>query len=201
MCSQSSAGKHGSSVSAQDAKSRETIQEIESICLLKLGSDLQNVSFSRRESLVLSALIFSKLPSRKTRRHRGCADFGWEQFVVDRCMLSHSRSHLTLYGARRTAVSCPGKVLIAGGYLVLDPAYTGAVVATSSRFYTVVEDVIDDAQKGPGEAASQLDIEVRSPQFRQGRWTYRVDCSGGQVRVSQVSRPQYVVSLPSSWQA
>ncbi|KAH9047887.1 Phosphomevalonate kinase [Lactarius hengduanensis] len=35
-------------------------------------------------------------------------------------------------------VSAPGKVLLAGGYLVLDPAYSGVVVSTSSRFYTVI---------------------------------------------------------------
>ena len=37
---------------------------------------------------------------------------------------------------RETTVSAPGKVLIAGGYLVLDPAYTGLVLATNARFYT-----------------------------------------------------------------
>ncbi|KAJ6625633.1 phosphomevalonate kinase [Mycena sp. CBHHK59/15] len=35
-----------------------------------------------------------------------------------------------------TVVSSPGKVLVAGGYLVLDRAYSGVVVSTSSRFYT-----------------------------------------------------------------
>jgi hypothetical protein len=35
-------------------------------------------------------------------------------------------------------VSAPGKVLIAGGYLVLDPAYPGLVISTTSKFYTVI---------------------------------------------------------------
>ncbi|ORY26808.1 hypothetical protein BCR39DRAFT_540302 [Naematelia encephala] len=37
-----------------------------------------------------------------------------------------------------TIVSAPGKVLLAGGYLVLDRSYSGLVVATSSRFYTSI---------------------------------------------------------------
>ncbi|KAF8274552.1 Phosphomevalonate kinase [Lactarius quietus] len=57
-------------------------------------------------------------------------------------------------------VSAPGKVLLAGGYLVLDPAYSGVVVSTSSRFYTVIN---------PGNAGR---IVVRSPQFVNATWSY-----------------------------
>ncbi|KAI0268714.1 ribosomal protein S5 domain 2-type protein [Gloeopeniophorella convolvens] len=57
-------------------------------------------------------------------------------------------------------VSAPGKVLLAGGYLVLDPAYSGVVVSTSSRFYTVIS---------PGSANK---IVVRSPQFANATWSY-----------------------------
>ncbi|KAH9083542.1 Phosphomevalonate kinase [Lactarius deliciosus] len=57
-------------------------------------------------------------------------------------------------------VSAPGKVLLAGGYLVLDPAYSGVVVSTSSRFYTVIS---------PGNAGQ---IIVRSPQFISATWSY-----------------------------
>ncbi|KAJ7045529.1 phosphomevalonate kinase [Mycena alexandri] len=63
-----------------------------------------------------------------------------------------------------TVVSSPGKVLIAGGYLVLDRTYTGVVVSTSSRFYTVVQNSI-------GEDSL---ITVRSPQFVSATWTYSV---------------------------
>lgn len=61
-----------------------------------------------------------------------------------------------------TVVSAPGKVLIAGGYLVLDPAYSGIVVSTSSRFYTVIQ---------PSTCGSNT-IQVRSPQFNASTWTY-----------------------------
>lgn len=33
-------------------------------------------------------------------------------------------------------VSAPGKVLITGGYLVLDEQYSGLVLASTARFYT-----------------------------------------------------------------
>ncbi|ETW80543.1 hypothetical protein HETIRDRAFT_459322 [Heterobasidion irregulare TC 32-1] len=62
-----------------------------------------------------------------------------------------------------TVVSAPGKVLLAGGYLVLDPAYSGVVVSTSSRFYTVIT---------PGGLPGQ--IIVRSPQFLDATWLYDV---------------------------
>ncbi|KAJ7579260.1 phosphomevalonate kinase [Mycena floridula] len=62
-----------------------------------------------------------------------------------------------------TVVSAPGKVLIAGGYLVLDPSYSGIVVSTSSRFYTVVQ-----------AAAATNRIQVRSPQFLDATWDYSI---------------------------
>jgi phosphomevalonate kinase len=57
-------------------------------------------------------------------------------------------------------VSASGKVLLAGGYLVLDPAYSGVVVSTSSRFYTVITPANTDR------------IVVRSPQFINATWSY-----------------------------
>ncbi|KAI0063609.1 Phosphomevalonate kinase [Artomyces pyxidatus] len=78
-------------------------------------------------------------------------------------------------------VSSPGKVLLAGGYLVLDPAYSGLVVSTSSRFYTVIQ---------PGSAHK---IIVRSPQFVDATWSYSwtIDESSQvpTVRVTQIENP------------
>jgi phosphomevalonate kinase len=74
-------------------------------------------------------------------------------------------------GSRETVVSCPGKVLIAGGYLVLDPAYSGLAVATSSRFYTVARSL------SSGTATSDdayIHICVKSPQFSDGRWSFEL---------------------------
>jgi len=64
-----------------------------------------------------------------------------------------------------TVVSAPGKVLIAGGYLVLDPAYSGIVVSTSSRFYTAIYDQ---------HSLKPATIRVRSPQFLEATWLYSV---------------------------
>ena len=71
-----------------------------------------------------------------------------------------------------TIVSAPGKVLAAGGYLVLDQKYSGVVISTSSRFYTVIQ-----------THSSTNQIVVRSPQFLQAEWKYSVvyDTAGIQV--------------------
>lgn len=82
--------------------------------------------------------------------------------------------------AKTTVVSCPGKVFIAGGYLVLEPQYSGLVVGTASRFYTVVQDEVEDGPSNSTagkDGGSSYSITVRSPQFRQAVWTYAVRAS------------------------
>lgn len=67
-----------------------------------------------------------------------------------------------------TIVSAPGKVLLAGGYLVLDQKYSGLVIAISSRFYTLIRSGdLNDSR-----------IRVRSPQFLEAEWNYDVDQDG-----------------------
>lgn len=82
-----------------------------------------------------------------------------------------------------TAISAPGKVLLAGGYLVLDPAYSGVVVSTSARFYTAVRD-LDEAGLG-AQTDRPVEIRVRSPQFENATWVYYVLFDGDGVRVEQ----------------
>lgn len=79
-----------------------------------------------------------------------------------------------------TVVSSPGKVLAAGGYLVLDPKFSGIVVSTSSRFYTVV-------QSGPARENGPIQIRVRSPQFVDATWLYHAYIDDTAVRVEQVA--------------
>lgn len=74
-------------------------------------------------------------------------------------------------------VSAPGKVLLAGGYLVLDPAYSGLVISASSRFYTVVRDA-------PADLPNR--ILVRSPQFIGAEWKYSVNFNGNEVIVEEI---------------
>ncbi|KAH8696141.1 phosphomevalonate kinase [Talaromyces proteolyticus] len=114
--------------------------------------------------------------------------------------------------AATTAVSAPGKVLLTGGYLVLDRKYSGTVFALDARIHAIVEQVHRDRPPTPSEPLAQppdtakeaviedeeqdkkaLDgppeesVVVRSPQFRDAVWEYAVQrCKdGGGVKVSQ----------------
>ena len=62
-----------------------------------------------------------------------------------------------------TTCSAPGKILLAGGYLVLDPAYSGLVLSLSARIYATVRN-------------SQDYTIVTSPQFKDAVWKF--DASG-----------------------
>ncbi|GJJ77801.1 phosphomevalonate kinase [Entomortierella parvispora] len=79
-----------------------------------------------------------------------------------------------------TIVSAPGKVLLTGGYLVLDPAFSGLVVATDARFYTLIR----PAHSPRATATSPFRITVRSPQFQSATWTYWVHIHGKEVQVA-----------------
>ncbi|GAA5825099.1 hypothetical protein JCM11251_006098 [Rhodosporidiobolus azoricus] len=86
-----------------------------------------------------------------------------------------------------TVVSCPGKVLFAGGYLVLDPAYRGFVVGTPSRFYTAVQD--DDLSRREAnetDAEEQFRVTVVSPQFEDGKWVFEARKTDGEWVVNAV---------------
>lgn len=76
-----------------------------------------------------------------------------------------------------SAFSAPGKALIAGGYLVLDPAYNAYVTALSSRMHAVMH------EKVAGSSLSS--VTVRSPQF-DSEWTYNIDVSGAVATFSEV---------------
>jgi hypothetical protein len=73
---------------------------------------------------------------------------------------------LTPQAAMSTAVSAPGKVFLAGGYLVLDRAYTALVFGLSARIHILVKDI----ETSSGVQLSE--IVVQSPQFRDATWNY-----------------------------
>lgn len=77
------------------------------------------------------------------------------------------------------AASAPGKVLLAGGYLVLDRAYTGLVFGLDARIHVAIEPI----QTKSGVSLSE--IIVRSPQFREATWEYgyRLTERGGGIAV------------------
>jgi len=59
-------------------------------------------------------------------------------------------------------VSAPGKVFLAGGYLVLDRAYNALVFGLDARIHAIIQ----------GTSTKDNQIVVESPQFRDSRWVY-----------------------------
>ena len=70
--------------------------------------------------------------------------------------------------ATTTTVSAPGKILLAGGYLVLESPNVGVVIAVDKRFYTTVHLLRSQDEK------KTIQIHVKSPQFGE-EWKYSLD--------------------------
>ncbi|XP_020582926.1 phosphomevalonate kinase, peroxisomal [Phalaenopsis equestris] len=60
--------------------------------------------------------------------------------------------------------SAPGKVLITGGYLVLDRPNSGLVLSTNARFYAIVKPLYEEIEP-KSWAWSWTDVKVSSPQL------------------------------------
>lgn len=78
--------------------------------------------------------------------------------------------------------SAPGKVLLAGGYLILDRSHTGLVFGLNARIHVHVKTL----PTSPGVSLSE--VIVRSPQFREAEWRYgyrKTEDNGG-VEVMQL---------------
>lgn len=80
------------------------------------------------------------------------------------------------------AVSAPGKVLLAGGYLVLDRKYNGLVFGLDARIHVCVKPFNSTS----GVAFSE--VVVRSPQFQNAVWEYgyRLAENDGGMEVTQL---------------
>lgn len=65
-----------------------------------------------------------------------------------------------------TAISAPGKVLLAGGFLVLDRQHTGLVFGLSARINVIAQEI--KTSKG----VQLSEIVVESPQFLEAQWRY-----------------------------
>ena len=86
---------------------------------------------------------------------------------TSKCGHSSTIYHILIAMSRSAvAVSAPGKVLLAGGYLVLDRDYTGLVFGLDARIHVHVQKL----PTSPGVVLSE--IIVRSPQFRAAEWRY-----------------------------
>ncbi|KAF2018604.1 phosphomevalonate kinase [Aaosphaeria arxii CBS 175.79] len=81
------------------------------------------------------------------------------------------------------AVSAPGKVLVAGGYLVLDADYNGLVFGLDARIHVHVEPIRTKS------GVSLSEITVQSPQFNGAQWAYgyRLLEKDGGVGVTQLA--------------
>ena len=80
------------------------------------------------------------------------------------------------------AISAPGKVLFAGGYLVLDRNYTGIVFGLSARINAIA------AKIHTVQGVQLTEIVVDSPQFLDAHWRYGYHLApeGGGIQVTQL---------------
>ncbi|KAK0746741.1 ribosomal protein S5 domain 2-type protein [Schizothecium vesticola] len=90
------------------------------------------------------------------------------------------------------AVSAPGKVMLAGGYLVLDRAYTGLVFGLSARINVVAQEI------HTSQGVHLTEIVVESPQFLDAQWRYGyhlADHDGG-IKVTQLQVGSHITPNP-----
>ncbi|OAA81560.1 phosphomevalonate kinase [Akanthomyces lecanii RCEF 1005] len=80
------------------------------------------------------------------------------------------------------AISAPGKVLLAGGYLVLDRKYTGLVFGLNARINVIAGQIHSSA------GVQLREIMVDSPQFLEATWRYGYHLApeGGGIKVTQL---------------
>ncbi|KAJ2821062.1 phosphomevalonate kinase [Coemansia sp. 'formosensis'] len=71
-----------------------------------------------------------------------------------------------------TLASAPGKVLVVGGYLVLEHAYSGLVVGTDACLYAAVQTQVLDFPGASSLGECDVPIFVVSPQFTSAWWRY-----------------------------
>ncbi|KAJ2825448.1 phosphomevalonate kinase [Coemansia erecta] len=72
-----------------------------------------------------------------------------------------------------TLASAPGKVLVVGGYLVLDRNHTGLVVGTNACLYSTVQSKeLDLSNTSHAFGDADIPITVVSPQFESAWWNY-----------------------------
>lgn len=103
----------------------------------------------------VSALATYCLAKAQTKRHEKAALY---DFILQ-------NSHETV------TISCPGKVLIAGGYLVLERPNVGVTIAGTSRFFTTIHFFEQPVVTGDDKSFS---IHVSSPQFYE-EYKYKYD--------------------------
>ncbi|KAI8632005.1 ribosomal protein S5 domain 2-type protein [Xylariaceae sp. FL1651] len=91
-----------------------------------------------------------------------------------------------------TAVSAPGKVLLAGGYLVLDNEYSGLVFGLSARINVIAREI------KTSQGVQLSEIVVDSPQFLEAQWRYGYHLApeDGGIKVTQLQSGESISSNP-----
>eukprot|EP00966_Prymnesium_polylepis_P074483 1728939-Prymnesium_polylepis.1 len=94
--------------------------------------------------------------------------------------------------------SSPGKVLVAGGYLILERPHTGTVIGLDARFRSLVQLCRAPADAAGGAPAGRcLVIDVYSPQFHDHRrYAFRWD---GDSRLEPLPVDGVVPSKPNKY--
>ncbi|KAK1408757.1 hypothetical protein QVD17_40787 [Tagetes erecta] len=82
--------------------------------------------------------------------------------------------------------SAPGKVLMTGGYLVLERPNAGIVLSTNARFYAVVKPLYDEVVE-----VEWMDVKVNSPQMSR-ETTYKMSLKDFTLDCSSESRNPFV---------
>ena len=84
------------------------------------------------------------------------------------------------------AVSAPGKVLLAGGFLVLDRKHRGLVFGLDARIHVCIDAELTEN----GIPQGHQKVVVRSPQFERAEWVYDIGKreGGRSVEVVQVKK-------------
>ncbi|KAA8525824.1 hypothetical protein F0562_007679 [Nyssa sinensis] len=89
----------------------------------------------------------------------------FSDFCGSLSQLNHtSQGHTESYTEMAVVASAPGKVLMTGGYLVLERPNAGIVLSTNARFYAIVKPLCEESKPDSGERA-WTDVKLTSPQM------------------------------------
>jgi phosphomevalonate kinase len=90
----------------------------------------------------------------------------------------------TMVEKRVVQVSAPGKILLAGGYLVLEAPNVGLVIAVDKRFTCKATFTpLSSTKKNDDEEDDIVSLSVSSPQFDNATWKYDYNRSTGKLAV------------------
>lgn len=76
-----------------------------------------------------------------------------------------------------TTLSAPGKVLLCGGYLILDRLHRGLIFSLSARIHVCVQPTPKRTNESGQSSGGR--IVVKSPQFLGAEWVYEHSVSEG----------------------